>query len=224
MILDFFFKKRCILCHRIINSKIFPSWLCRRCYESIEFIENIECYRCGSPFMDRCLCNMLSDNIEFVRSLFIYDGAGKELIHKWKYSNLYFVGDIFKRKIKNINFFSNFDGSLSVPIYFLKKIFRGFNQAHEIGKFISELFKIKDYSSFLIRKRYTKPQMIYDDYSLRRKNVKGIFKLKGKIDCRNLLIVDDIITSASTVNEITETLIKSEFKGKISVFTVGMAI
>ena len=224
MLLDFFFQKRCILCHKIINSKVFPSWICRNCYESIEFIESLECQRCGSPFMDRCLCNMLIDNIKLVRSLFIYDGAGKELIHKWKYSNLYFIGDIFKRKIKNMNFFSNFDGIISVPIYFIKKIVRGFNQAHEIGKFISDFFRIKNYSNYIARKKYTKPQMIYENSSLRRENVKGAFKLKAKIDCKNLLIVDDIITSASTVNEIIETLIKSGFKGKVSVFTIGMAI
>ena len=221
---DIFFPKKCIICEKTIIPKNFPSWICKNCYQSIEFIDIIECNRCGSPFADRCLCNLLDDKITQVRSLFIYDNVGKELIHKWKYSGFYFIKDIFKKFLIKKHFFKKYDGVIAVPVFWIKKILRGFNQAFEISKIISDNFKIKNYSSHISRKIYSKPQMKIGDYNLRKENVKGVFKILKPIYCENLLIVDDIITSCATVNEMSKTIIESGFKGNIEIFTLGLAL
>ncbi len=218
------FPKRCIICHQHIKSNIYPSWICRSCYEEIEFIKNIECEKCGSPFNNKCLCHLLNHNISYIRSLFIYDNVGKELIHKWKFSGLFFIKDLFEKLIKRENFFTKYDGIIAVPIHFTKKILRGFNQAFVIADIISKNFNIQNLSNNIKRKKFTKPQMKIKDYKNREKNVKNIFKVIKPFNCSYLLIVDDIITSCSTVNEIAITLRKSNYTGKIDVFTLGLAL
>jgi len=220
VIIDFIFPKRCIIC----NKKISFSWICKNCLREIEFIKLIECDRCGSPFYDRCLCNSLSENIQQVRSLFIYDNVAKELIHKWKYSQIYFIKELFEKYLIKNNYFQNFDGVMAVPLHWLKKVLRGFNQAYELSKIISDYFKIKNYSNHVKRKKYSKAQMLIENYENRKENVKGIFKILKPLECKNLLLVDDIITSCSTVNELAEELRNSNFEGNISVFTLGLAL
>ncbi len=221
--LNVIFPKKCIICNKKIISDSFPSWICKNCYSSIEFINHIKCEKCGSPFSNKCLCNFLDKNISKVRSIFIYDGVGKELIHKWKYSGVYYIKDIFEKLIKRKKF-NEYDGIIAVPIFWLKKIVRGFNQAFEISSIISNYFNIKNFSSYIKRIKFTKPQIKIDNYKLRQENVKGIFKIIKPINCDHLLIVDDIITSCSTVNEIAKTLRYSNFSGKIDVFTIGLAL
>jgi len=223
MMIDIIFKRKCIICDYTISSKNYPAWICKNCLNSIEYIKQIKCLRCGSPFDDKCLCKYLSSEINSVRSLFLYDGVGKELIHKWKYGGYYFIKDLFEKKLRSIDF-SNYDGILAVPIFFLRKIKRGFNQANIVAKIISKRFKIKDYSHFITRVKYSLPQMKIENYDDRKKNVKNIFRLKKSFLCDNLLIVDDIITSCSTVNEIANLLRKNDFNGDIDIFTLGMAV
>ncbi len=222
MLIDLIFGRNCLICNSFIKNRYYPSWICKDCYKKIFFIKKIYCKRCGSPFHSKCLCGLLNKEISTVRSLFIYDDVGKELIHKWKYSGYFFIAELFKKKILNYDF-SKFDGIMAVPLSLYKMVKRGFNQALIISKFISEHFKIKNFSN-LISRKYSKPQMEIDDYILRRENVKGIFKLKNLPECDKLLIVDDIITSCSTVNEITNLLKKSGFQGEISIFTISMAL
>ena len=221
--INLIFKRKCLICDSNITAKNYPGWICKNCLNSIEYIKDIKCLKCGSPYDDKCLCKYIYSEIESVRSLFLYDGVGKELIHKWKYAGYWFIKDIFEKKLKLIDF-SQYDGIIAVPIFFLRKIKRGFNQANIIAKIISDRFKIKNFSNCIVRKKHTPPQIKIENYEERKKNVKNIFKLKNSFECDNLLIVDDIITSCATVNEIAILLRKNNFKGKINVFTISMAV
>ncbi len=222
-LVNFFLGNNCIICNKKINSNIFPQWVCKNCLSQIIYIKKISCLRCGSPLQEKCLCNFLSNDIENVRSLILYDSIGKELIHKWKYSGYTFIIDIFRKKIENMNNFQKYDGILSVPIFFFKKLTRGFNQSNILSSIISKKFKINDYSKS-IKKRYSKSQMSMKNYRARKENIKNKFKIVSPINCNYLLIVDDVITSCSTVNEISHELRKKGFKGKIDVFTLSLAI
>jgi ComF family protein len=203
--LDLIFNKKCIICRKDIKNYQYPAWICKDCLKQIEFINEIFCDRCGSPFKGKCICFQLEDSIKEIKSCFLYNGIGKELIHKWKYSKIFFIKDYFERIfIKNYPYkHINFDIVFYIPIHFLKKIYRGFNQAEVLAKIISENFSMEMNNS-LKRKKYRKAQFLCKDYIERSKNIQNVFKITKNRNFNNILLIDDIITSGATVNEVAK--------------------
>ncbi len=168
----------------------------------------------------------MNSSVTQIRALFRFHGAGKELIHKWKYSQVFFIKDLWARLIrKRFPYNTNeFETIIPVPAHFTKILYRGFNQSYEIAKIVSANCKLPVDNSLVTRKRYTKPQSKYSEYTLRSKNISKAFKITANIKNQKILIVDDIITSGSTVNELAKTILnKNEFI-KFSVFTLAYAI
>lgn len=87
---------------------------------------------------------------------------------------------------------------------------RGFNQALEIAKIISKQLSIPiDYKS-CIRIKNTLPQASLSA-SLRKSNIKNAFKCQ-KLNYTHIAIVDDIMTTGETANELAKKLKQQEIK------------
>ena len=72
----------------------------------------------------------------------------------------------------------------------------------------------------LKRSRLTKPQSLYKDYSDREKNIKNAFKLVKNINAKKILLVDDVLTSGSTLIEISKLFPTQE----IYIYTLSIAV
>lgn len=82
---------------------------------------------------------------------------------------------------------------------------RGFNQALEIAKLISKSFITKlDYTSCL-RIKHTPPQASLN-LQERIKNIKGAFQCTQNLHNLNIAIVDDVMTTGASLNELAKTL------------------
>jgi len=90
---------------------------------------------------------------------------------------------------------------------------RGFNQATEISKQFSESFNIPLVSNYLAKIREARPQTKLTAEE-RKENVKGIFKCKkqGVIYGKKILLVDNIYTVGSTMEETAKALKESGAK------------
>lgn len=88
-----------------------------------------------------------------------------------------------------------------VPLHWSRKNWRGFNQAELIAKLFSQKLGLK-YADTLTRVRNTKPQVGKDAY-LRKQNIKNAFSLNTYylIHNTNVLLVDDVWTTGSTLKE-----------------------
>jgi ComF family protein len=82
---------------------------------------------------------------------------------------------------------------------------RGYNQAHEIARSISRVIRVPVHTNLLQRVRET-PEQVGLKRKERRRNVRGAFQLAGKLDGKRVAIVDDVVTTGSTVNEIARVL------------------
>jgi len=109
----------------------------------------------------------------------------------------------------NLDKVENFQDYILVPIPLhknkLKK--RGFNQASEIAKELSRILKIPFFDDILIKIKQTPAQMELKKEE-REKNIKGIFLCQKPetIQRRKILLVDDVFTTGSTMEESALTL------------------
>ena len=107
-----------------------------------------------------------------------------------------------------------------VPVPLSKKRlkWRGYNQAEEIAKEISNFFKIPLIADCLIKTKETLPQVELEEKE-RRENLKGAFlvKNKEKIEGKNVFLVDDVFTTGTTLRECAKALKESGAKKVIGI-------
>ncbi len=217
---DLFLPRFCINC----NTKLAvnETWLCNNCYLGMPTLEKDEI---NSFYIEKFppetgICSLFS--------YFKYQKANtfQKLIHKLKYSGYYrigtFLGNLLGERIKAQNLFTEYNLLIPVPIHKIKKIERGYNQTEYFAKELSKLLKIQCKNDLLIRKIYKESQTKHNKAE-RLKNVQGIFEVNKPeyIKNKNIIIIDDIVTTGATVNEISK-ICKKAGANKISVITAGL--
>jgi ComF family protein len=85
---------------------------------------------------------------------------------------------------------------------------RGYNQSHQFAQQLAPYLEVPVKNNLLIRKRYTKSQT-YLNKQQREKNVAGAFSCREGIFLDKVLLVDDVITTGSTVISCAQSLIQA---------------
>lgn len=224
---DLLFPPACLGCHRRIHRSEYP--LCEFCAELVVLLnEEKLCHICGSPLQEgECeLCSEGTIHFDLCRALFRFDGPIQQMIHELKYNSMRSTAKYFAGKAAEyIQSHDDFCGShliLPVPLHPVRKRERGFNQSELIAKEIARILQI-EYAEPVFRKHYTKSQTRLSK-QLRMKNLHSAFGLRPGYDLKqkHLLLIDDVFTTGSTVNEIAKTLKMAEPE-KINVITIARA-
>lgn len=222
-IVDFIFPNKCYLCNCLIQSKGF----CPKCFNNITIIEKY-CPNCGfiNENGNECLypCNKkyLFDSISYC---FDYSNTIAQLIHKVKYEDNTFSLEFF------VNYLSPLIEELSpdivtiVPLHFYKLVRRKYNHIGLVGNLLVKRSQRKMlYLPELVKKiKNTRNQMSLSAYE-RLTNLQGAFALNNKlaplIKGKRIVLLDDIVTTGSTVHEICKVLRKAQPK-EIHVVTIS---
>lgn len=161
-------------------------------------------------------------------SIFSQSGILQPLIHDLKYNGKketgFFLGKLFGKDIAGSDFIGSIDYIVPVPLHPKKEKQRGYNQAEMIALGISHGTNIPVSKNNLIRNIYNPTQTKLSG-AQRWKNVKGIFKVENPdaFYDKHVLIVDDIITTGSTLEACADAL--SVCKDvKISIATIGQVL
>jgi ComF family protein len=114
-----------------------------------------------------------------------------------------------------------------VPVPLSKKRFieRGFNQAQEIAHLAGRTFKAQVVTDVLIRHTHTPMHRAGMDRKARELTVKNAFKIADgqNITGKSVLLVDDVMTSGSTVSHCAKALKKNGARA-VTVFTIARAV
>jgi ComF family protein len=94
---------------------------------------------------------------------------------------------------------------IPVPLHPARQRQRGYNQALEIARLLSRWLNIPLARAALQRRRATAPQSDLDA-AARVNNVRGAFVLRRSLPYRHVAVLDDIVTTGNTVNEIARVL------------------
>lgn len=159
---------------------------------------------------------MQDKNFEKLLYCFKYEGNSRKIILNYKFkekSYLYktFVNFLLKDKIF-FNFIKNYDTIVPIPVSRKRKKERGYNQSELIAKEISNKMQIQ-YNNVLIKSRNIIEQSKLNKED-RQKNIKGVYDLKNKeiIKNKKVILLDDIYTTGSTVNEASKILKQGNVK------------
>jgi ComF family protein len=113
---------------------------------------------------------------------------------------------------------------LSVPLHIKKWQVRGYNQAHLIAKSFADELSLPYDENLVIRVKNNDSQLGKTG-SQRRKNLANAFALQGKLasHVKHVLLVDDVVTTGTTANEISK-LLKQAGVETVTLVTVCLAL
>ena len=109
-----------------------------------------------------------------------------------------------------------------MPLYKKRLRQRGFNQSLELARPIANRFNIAIDVQSVKRVRDTKTQTGLDR-TQRRKNIHGAFHIAHTITAKHVAIVDDVVTTTSTVNELARRLKKAGVEW-VDVWSIARAV
>ncbi len=231
-IIDMCYPKKCIQCKEIINIVSKNRYICERCMEENEYIER-GCKKCGREIAVKgTMCNLCKENedidiLESNYSVYNYEEPHNVNIYKFKLYGDKLVGEGIGEYINFFldkeNFYVDVDFVIDVPMYYKKERKRGFNQSIILSKIVGKHIKKKIVIGMLKRDRATTNQSKLNIKG-RKENLKGAFKYVSKynIEGKNILIVDDVYTSGTTIIECGRVL-KEEGANKIYSLTYVIA-
>ncbi len=225
-LLGILFPRTCPLC----GKKITGIYICNECRTKLPYILGECCCQCGKPVLgeekEYCSdCKKGKHKYKKGLAPFMHIGELKQAIYAIKYENKreyidFFVEEIIRRHGKEILSWGC-DQIVPVPLHKKKKQKRGFNQAEIIAARLSKKLNIPYNSKTLIRVKDTRPQKKLNDIQ-RKKNVEKAFKIDRNIVKSNkVLLVDDIYTTGTTIDECSRVLLEA---GAKDIYFVCMSI
>lgn len=218
-----FFPHCCVVCH----SKLLPQEkdVCMSCLTKIPRMNN---YLIADNECEVLLAGRFPFQRSASFSAFIKGSILQTLIHQLKYNNKPSIGEllgiVYGKDLLGSDFIKSIDAIIPVPLHPDKLKKRGYNQAEEFAKGLAAATSIKVVTNLLIR-TIDNPTQTKLSKNERWKNVEGIFSINPAAECfdiSHVLLVDDIITTGSTLEACAKTLLSCR-DIKISVTTIGIA-
>jgi len=216
--LDFLFPPLCHICRSFIPDAG-ELHICSRCRDDLPLLKSPLCTVCGIPFIGAggdhtCgKCQTHPPHFDSARAHLLYEGAPRELIHHFKYNHkTHLRRPLVLLALEGLTGFITArmpDVIIPVPLHRSRLQNRGFNQAALLGEMFSSRLSLPMLVDGLARIRETEPQIKLSAED-RNNNVKGAFAVKrgGELSGKRVLLLDDVMTTGSTVNECAKVLKK----------------
>lgn len=228
---ELIFPSFCLQCNCRLPCREQPL-LCESCFSDVAFICSPKCTCCGTPFLTgtdhRCSsCLREAYTFDLARAVLHYREPIISLISDLKFNGvLDGLGTLGCLAVNSpaLRDLSDPDLIMPVPLHAGRLRQRKFNQALLIARKCFPELKEKINPALLVRHRATSPQTGLTGVK-RRKNLTGAFSISDPAQVRDksILLVDDVFTTGSTVNECAKVLRKAGSK-RIEVFTVARAV
>ncbi len=223
------FPNLCVVCRNVLTN---DKWLCGRCVDALarNHEQRDACPLCGQNRSLRlCTCAIgWKYPFEAVYSIFDFDETIQGIIHEIKYRGQKRLALDMGRTCVGLVpplFLEGMDAVVSVPLHFFRMMKRGYNQAEHLARgFVKGSAAPLEYlQHVLIRKRPTKTQTKLSRRT-RQKNVQGAFVVSPRkrkiIENRNIILVDDIVTTGATTAECAIALLAAGC-GKVRVLSLA---
>ena len=207
--------------------------LCPACWREVDFIRPPLCDRLGLPMPFDAGGPMVSaaavadpPRYDRARAVAHYRGVMRQLIHSLKFQDRHDARRLFGRWLAEAGaeLIKEADVIVPVPLGRWRLLARRFNQAAILGGEVALRSGLPFEPLALVRTRATKSQVGLTRLK-RRENVRGAFAVPprqaGRISGRNVLLIDDVITTGATVGACAEAL-KRAGAGRADVLALAL--
>jgi len=194
---DFFIPRVCLHCckEKCSSDKL----LCDDCQSKLKIVSQ-------EMLLDKFEKSFSKGNtLNGVYSLYLFqkDSPIQTLLHELKYQNKLSIGNIlgyrFAQYFKSNPDLKSIDAIIPIPLHKVKKAERGYNQSYYFAKGISKYLGCKVDTKIIKRNRFTISQT-HLSKDEREENIKEAFSVNKRIPYNNILLVDDVITTGSTIS------------------------
>lgn len=190
--------------------------ICKECLDGLERIGLDSCWYCATPLgkyssrQKECNeCRGRKHSFTRVVSACRYNDIARELIHAYKFNNCKSISPLLSELLyrKYMQEYSDikFNYILPVPLHKRKQCERGYNQSALIAQQLAKMTGLTHSEAILSRVRYTTSQSLLNSTD-RELNLSGAFDVNKPLNKSTLLLVDDVFTTGSTINECAHTL------------------
>ncbi len=231
---DLIFPPNCLLCKNFIPISPHDFPVCPRCQNLIKSNRPPFCQRCSRPLsrlsagLFCTICQKKNPAFDAAWAACLFNESLRELIHYFKYEQRTALTSYFSHHI--LNFMTAYcteriaaiDYLIPIPLHPARFRERGYNQALLLAQTIAQTLHIPLSKNNLIRVRYTDPQTelgLKDRWT----NIQDAFRIKrpAELKGKNILLIDDLLTTGATVSEAAQVLKQAGAQG---VYAVTLAI
>jgi ComF family protein len=223
-LIEFVYPGTCLLCN--VHLDDYRQWICPECWASARIVPD------DDPLYQEMRVRLGSGgHIADLVTCFSFERGGtfQKIIHQIKYKGMRRLGnEVGKRLGERIGargLVREIDGAVFVPLHSTRKRERGYNQSECIARGLCDMTGIQLLPLLLERRRYTETQTHLNAQE-RKENVRQAItvnpKSKSIIQGKTLLVVDDIITTGSTIESCAEALLNAGAK-RIIAASAGLA-
>lgn len=194
---------RCLISGKILQGDV---GLSAEIFLKFYFISDPFCKKCGSPLISKNVpcpaCHNRVFDFDQGRSAFLYTEETKDLLLKFKHGDALFFAPTFIKWLKRCgsDLTSSADIIVPVPLHYVRLWKRGYNQSAILAKGLSKKKVILD---LLLRNKNT-PTQENKTAEQRYINIMGAFSINPKhahlVKNKNVLLIDDVLTSGATAS------------------------
>jgi len=201
-VLDLLFPNRCPFCGGFIKYDVL---CCDECFPEILWSDEYICRICGKPKDPQCGCEEVRTYDMCITAAY-YEGIVTEGIYSLKFRNNLNSAAIFGRALRDTlresGLLDKADLAVPVPMSPREQRVRGYNQAEELCRFITEGTDIPVRMDILFR-RYSRKAQHTLEASQRREGAERTYYVKSSdliLSGKTVLLADDVLTTGSTLN------------------------
>lgn len=215
LLLDQLYPPLCLSCERAVAE---ADALCGKCFAGLRPITAPLCPRLGLPFEvslgpDAVSAEAIADPPPFerARSAVIYNDVARALVSRLKYGDRPELARLCARlmALAGREFWADGPVLIPVPLHRFRQFERRYNQSTELARALSKLTGLAVNPSLVFRTRRTR-QQVGLSADARQRNVAGAFSVRpdaaARLRDRRVVLVDDVITTGSTVKALTRAL------------------
>ncbi|MBX9810854.1 MAG: ComF family protein [Burkholderiales bacterium] len=193
----------CLLCGAASRHAL----LCHDCDSELPRLPTMRCATCALPIPDGDICGGCLEHpprYDRVTAVFAYDFPVDALIQAFKYGGNLAVAAVLGEALGKA-VAEHADFIIPMPLSSQRLRERGFNQALEIARRVSGMTGIPVLSDACRKVTETRPQAALP-WKEREKNVRGAFVCDADLDGRRIAVIDDVMTTGATLNELAKNL------------------
>ena len=217
IVLQLLFPLRCPVCDGIV--KPFGEKICRECLPKLKLLTPPWCMKCGKKMQDEgeICADCRKKKHKYIRGRALYEyGSVAAGIYRFKYGNRQEYADFFGEEAAC--YLQSFlrecrpDALVPVPLHKKRLNKRGYNQAQLLTESIGRYMGIPVRNDLVKRVKNTAPLKQLNPVE-RQNNLKKAFIIEqNDVKLDTIIIVDDIYTTGSTIDEVAEVLLQHGVK------------